>query len=110
MCYCGCGVLVRVKDGEVVEIKGDPDHPNNKGALCPKGFAGIELLYHPDRLNHPLQRAGNRGGGKWRKISWEEAIDIISFKLSEIKAENGPEAISVANGAGLYAKDRKSVV
>jgi len=102
-CYCGCGVLVRVKNGKVVEIKGDPDHPNNEGELCPKGLSGIELLYHPDRLNYPLRRTGKRGEGKWERISWTEAIDTITSKLNEIKSESGPEAISVANGAGLYA-------
>ncbi len=60
-CYCGCGVFAHVKDGKVVKIEGDPDHPNNKGELCPKGLAGIELLYHPDRLNYPLKRKGKRG-------------------------------------------------
>jgi len=103
LCYCACGVLVRVKDGKVVELKGDPGHPNNKGSLCPKGLAGIELLYHPDRLNYPLKRAGERGECKWQRISWDEALDTISDKLKEIKERYGPEAICIANGAGLYA-------
>ena len=103
ICYSTCGVLARVKDGKVVEIKGDPDHPNNRGSLCPKGLAGIELLYHPDRLNYPLKRAGKRGEGKWQRISWDEALDTISTKLKEIKERYGPEAIAIANGAGLYA-------
>jgi len=103
LCYCACGVLARVKDGKVVELKGDPDHPNNKGSLCPKGLAGIELLYHPDRLNYPLKRMGERGEGKWQRISWDEALDTISDKLKEIKERYGPEAICIANGAGLYA-------
>jgi anaerobic selenocysteine-containing dehydrogenase len=69
ICYGGCGVLAHVKDGKVVRIEGDSDHPNNKGELCPKGLAGIELLYHPDRLNYPLKRAGARGEGKWERIT-----------------------------------------
>jgi len=114
-CYCGCGVLAHVKDEKitkasaqvrerkVTKIEGDPNHPINKGELCVKGTSGIELLYHPDRLNYPLKRAGEKGEGKWEKISWDEAIDTIASKFSEIKEENGPEAISVANGAGLYS-------
>ena len=114
-CYCGCGVLAHVKDEKitkasahvrdrkVTKIEGDPNHPINKGELCVKGISGIELLYHPDRLNYPLKRAGEKGEGKWERISWDEAIDTIASKLSEIKEENGPEAISVANGAGLYS-------
>jgi len=103
VCMCSCGVLAHVKDGKVVEIKGDPAHPNNKGALCPKGSSGIDLLYHPDRLNYPLKRAGKKGEGNWQRISWDEALDIIAKKLAEIKEQDGPEAISVARGAALYS-------
>ena len=102
VCYCGCGVFAHVKDGKVVKITGDPDHPNNKGKLCPKGVSGIELLYHPDRLNYPLKRAGERGEGKWDRISWEEALETIGSRLNQIKAENGPESICVGTGGGLY--------
>jgi anaerobic selenocysteine-containing dehydrogenase len=102
-CYCSCGVLAQVKDGRVVRIEGDPDHPWSKGALCPKGLSGIELLYHPDRLNYPMKRIGKRGEGKWQRISWNEALDTISFRLDEIKEKSGPEAICMATGAGLYA-------
>ena len=101
-CYCGCGVLAHVRDGQVLKIEGDPGHPNNRGDLCPKGLAGIELLYHPDRLNYPMKRAGKRGEGRWRRISWEEAIEKIASELIRIREESGPESISVGNGAGLY--------
>ena len=103
ICYSSCGVLAHVKDGRVVKVQGDPDHPWNKGSLCPKGLAGIELLYHPDRLNHPMKRVGERGEGKWERISWDEALETIGFRLNEIKEKYGPEAICMATGAGLYA-------
>ncbi|GAJ08322.1 unnamed protein product, partial [marine sediment metagenome] len=103
MCYCGCGVLAHVKDGKVIKIKGDPDHPSNKGALCHTALAGIELLYHPDRLNYPMKRAGKRGEGKWQKISWDEALDNIADKLNEIKEKDGAEAISLSLGSALYS-------
>ena len=103
LCYCTCGALAHVKDGKVVEIKADPDHPNNRGWLCPKAFAGTELLYHPGRLDYPLKRAGERGEGKWQRISWDEALDTISDKLKRIRERYGPEAICIANGAALYA-------
>ena len=102
-CYCGCGIFAHVKDGTVVKIEGDSDHPNNRGELCPKGLSGIELLYHPDRLNYPLKRAGKRGEGKWQRISWAEALETISEKLKEIKDRYGPESICIATGACLYA-------
>ena len=75
LCYSCCGVLIHVKDGEVVRIEGDPDHPNSKGALCPKGLSGIELLYHPDRLDFHVyrhwapivnRRTWTESGGPWR--------------------------------------------
>ena len=90
ICYSSCGVLAHVKEGRVVKVQGDPDHPWNKGSLCPKGLAGIELLYHPDRLNYPMKRAGERGEGKWERISWDEALETISFRLNEIKEKDGP--------------------
>jgi len=102
-CYCACGVLAYKEAGKIVKIKGDPEHPNNRGALCPKGLSGIELLYHPDRLNYPLKRLGKRGEGKWQRISWDEALDIISSKLTEAQKQHGAESISIASGAGLYS-------
>lgn len=101
MCYSGCGVLVHVKEGRVIKIEGDPEHPNNRGDLCPKGLAGIEILYHPNRLNYPLKRIGARGEGKWQRISWDEALDTISQKLTELKKENGPESICINSGCPL---------
>lgn len=102
MCYSGCGVLAHIRNGKVVKIAGDPDHPNNKGQLCVKGFSGMELLYHPDRLNYPLKRLGERGEAKWQRISWDEALDTIAKKLKTITEEQGPEAICTSRGAGLY--------
>lgn len=102
-CYCGCGVLAHVKDGRVVHLEGDVDHPTSRGHLCMKGLSGIELLYHPDRLNYPLKRKGKKGEGKWERISWQEALETISVKLNEIIEVYGPEAICVGTGAGLYS-------
>ncbi|MBI4252548.1 MAG: molybdopterin oxidoreductase, partial [Candidatus Tectomicrobia bacterium] len=65
LCHGGCGIRVHVRDGRAVRVEGDPDHPNSRGFLCVKGRAGIELLYHKDRLLHPLKRAGARGEGRW---------------------------------------------
>ncbi len=56
-CMSGCGVLVHKENGKVVKIAGDPDHPQNKGRLCIKGMTYDELLYHPDRIRHPMKRA-----------------------------------------------------
>jgi anaerobic selenocysteine-containing dehydrogenase len=100
-CYGGCGVLAHLKGGNVVKIEGDPDHPNNRGQLCPKGLSGIELLYHPQRLNYPMKRAGKKGEGKWQRISWDEALDTIAERLTQFKNQYGPESICVTTGSAL---------
>jgi anaerobic selenocysteine-containing dehydrogenase len=99
-CHGGCGVLVHVKDGTIVKIEGDPDFPTNHGTMCSKGLAFQQLVYHPDRLKHPLKRVGKRGEGKWQRISWDEALDTIANRYTEIKAKYGPEAIVLASGTG----------
>ena len=102
MCHGGCGALVHVKDGKVVKVTGDPDSPLNKGKMCPKGLASIEHLYHPDRLKYPLKRAGQRGAGKWKRITWDEALDIIAANITASKEKHGIESVAVGTGTGRH--------
>jgi len=102
MCHGGCGVLVHVRDGEIVKVEGDPDSPMNKGRLCPKGLASLEHIYNPERLLHPLKRKGGRGEGRWERISWDEALDDIAAELGRIRREYGPEAIALGTGTGRH--------
>ncbi len=102
MCHGGCGVLVRVEGGRIAEIQGDPDSPFNRGRLCPKGVSSIETVYHPDRLRHPLRRTGQRGEGSWERASWDEALDAIASRLTEIRDSCGPEAIALGTGTGRH--------
>ena len=102
-CHCECGVLVTVRDGKVTQVKGDPEHPMNRGFVCVKGQAEPERLYHPDRLKFPLKRAGERGEGKWTRISWDEALDAIAGELTQVKEKYGPEAIAAMHGTGPRA-------
>jgi anaerobic selenocysteine-containing dehydrogenase len=99
-CHCECGVLVRVKDGKILGVKGDPEHPMNRGYSCVKGRAIPELVYHPDRLKYPLKRSGRRGDGKWERISWNQALDGIAAGLSEAKERYGAESIAAIHGTG----------
>jgi anaerobic selenocysteine-containing dehydrogenase len=99
-CHGTCGVLAHVRNGKVVKIEGDPDHPWNRGRLCARCLAMTQYVYHPDRLKHPLKRAGERGEGKWEKISWEEAFDLIEKKLDSIRKEYGPESVVFSMGTG----------
>ncbi len=102
MCHGGCGVLVHVVDGVVQKVTGDPDSPLNKGELCPKGAASIDIIYHQDRLQYPMKRLGARGEGRWARIGWDEAYDIIADKLERIIDENGPESIVIGTGTGRH--------
>ncbi|MFC2045798.1 molybdopterin-dependent oxidoreductase [Chloroflexota bacterium] len=95
-----CGVLVHVENGRVSRIEGDPEHPWSRGFICIKGRSQPQLLYHPDRLKYPLKRSGDRGSGKWQRISWDQALDEIATKLTEIKDEYGEESIASWRGTG----------
>ena len=96
MCTVRCPILVRVRDGKVVRIEGNPKEKSTKGAICARGNAGISLLEDPDRVRTPLIRVGERGEGKFRKASWEEAYRYVGDRLRAIRAQYGPEALGVA--------------
>ena len=76
MCACRCGIDVHVENGRVKYIEGNKDHPVNKGVLCAKGSAGIMQHYSPARLTAPMKRIGERGSGKFKSISWAEALEM----------------------------------
>lgn len=102
MCHGGCGTIVEMAGGVVRRVIGDPENPINKGALCSKaGSASIEQLYHPERVNFPLMRAGERGEGKWKRVSWDEALSYIAEKMQNIKSEYGAEAVAFGRGTGI---------
>jgi menaquinone reductase, molybdopterin-binding-like subunit len=98
LCPSGCGTLARVADGRLVKLEGNPMHPINMGALCPKGQAAPELLYNPDRLAGPLRRTGERGSGQWQPISWDEAVQTVAGKLAELRAAGRPERAVLMRG------------
>jgi anaerobic selenocysteine-containing dehydrogenase len=98
LCPSGCGMLARVVGSNLVKMEGNPMHPINLGALCPKGQAAPELLYNPDRLTGPLKRIGDRGGGEWEEITWEEAIQIVAQKLRSLREDNHPERSAILYG------------
>lgn len=96
MCPAGCGIIVRTREHNANKIEGNPLHPVNRGALCARGQAGLEVLYNPDRIRGPLKRVGERGEGKWQEISWDEAIKTLGDKLREIKLQGGASKIVFA--------------
>ncbi len=94
----GCGMLVFMENGRPARIAGDPDHPVNRGTLCSKGEAALQLLYHPDRLKVPLKRTGKRGEGKWEELPWEHALDLVAGRLNETKERFGSESVVFIRG------------
>lgn len=97
-CPAGCGVLVRVVDGRAVKIEGNPLHPINRGKLCPKGQAGLGFLYDPDRIKGPLKRAGERGEGKWERITWAEATNLVAARLKEMRERGDAHRLVFLSG------------
>jgi thiosulfate reductase/polysulfide reductase chain A len=95
MCFWRCGVLASVAGGRVLRIEGNPEHPLNRGMLCARGNAGVDLLNDPDRLKFPLIRTGKRGEGQFRRATWDEALDYLAGKLTALKQAHGPESVAL---------------
>jgi len=110
-CFDQCVLKVRVRDGRIVSV--EPDDTINPGTAregehpadellspamvqyrpCPKGYAMAREIYDPDRVIYPMKRVGQRGQGKFERISWDEALDTIAAKLVEVKEKYGPYSI-----------------
>src|SRR5437868_10771396 len=91
-CPDTCAMLVTVENGRATRVAGDPDHPVTQGFLCAKVNRYVERTYHPDRLQVPLRRVGEKGSGQFEKITWDEALDEIAAKLGAIVREHGGES------------------
>jgi anaerobic selenocysteine-containing dehydrogenase len=97
-CPSGCGLRIRSVNHWPVKLEGIKDYPVNKGRLCPKGQAGLQVLYDPDRIRHPLKRKASRGQGKWEKISWDEAIDLVTQRLKKLRQEGRSHQLLLLGG------------
>src|ERR1700744_4489788 len=101
LCSAGCGLQVRVMQGEAEvvrrgqqgtikmglakKLEGNPQHPINRGKLCARGQAGLQVLYHPDRITHPIKRSGARGSGEFQPISWDDALKELAAHLTTLR-------------------------
>jgi anaerobic selenocysteine-containing dehydrogenase len=92
-CPDTCAVLTEVEDGRAVAFRGDPGNPLTRGWLCAKVRPYLDHVYHPERLMHPLRRVGPKGGGRWERITWDDALAELASRWKSIIAEDGPEAI-----------------
>ena len=110
LCSAGCGVIARVMDGDAEvfrngqagvirmglakKLEGNPEDPISQGKLCARGQAAIQVTYHPDRLDKPRKRSGERGSGQFVDITWDEAIKELAGKLNELAAANDQASLA----------------
>ena len=94
LCVSRCGSIAVVEEGRFVKLEPDPSHPTGQ-ALCAKGRAAPELVYHPDRLLYPLKRTRPKGDPDpgWQRISWDEALDLTAAGLRRVADQHGPESV-----------------
>ncbi len=90
-CVTRDAMIGYVEDGRLMKLEGHPDSIRTLGKLCAKGQAGVNQVYFPDRILYPMQRVGKRGEHKWKRISWDEALDTIAAKLKPLRDAGTPE-------------------
>jgi menaquinone reductase, molybdopterin-binding-like subunit len=110
LCSSGCGLQVRVMQGEAEvvrhgqqglikmglakKLEGNPQHPINRGKLCARGQAGLQVLYHPDRITHPIKRTGARGSGEFQEITWDDALKELGGHLTALQTSNSTKSLA----------------
>jgi anaerobic selenocysteine-containing dehydrogenase len=102
LCPGGCGIKVRlIENKRAIKIEGQPNHPVNRGGLCPLGLAGLQYLYHEEiRVKGPMKRFGPRGKGDWLPVSWEEASGDLTKRFKELRQNNQSHTAALLDGRG----------
>ncbi len=95
LCVWGCGINAYVEEGKLVKVEGMAEHPLNQGILCPRGSHLVDYVYSPDRLKHPMKKEN----GGWKRISWNEALNIIATNLQQVKDKYGAHALAIFCGS-----------
>jgi thiosulfate reductase/polysulfide reductase chain A len=95
VCFWNCGLIARVRNNEVLQLSGHPNHPAAKGRLCARGNGGAGFVTNPDRLKYPMVRVGERGEGKFERVGWKLAYQHIARSFERIKQKHGPEALAL---------------
>ena len=94
-CGCGCSLVLGVRRGEIVRVRGDETNPIHSGLLCVKGRFGLEFVKSPERLTKPLIKRN----GEFREATWDEALDLVAKRLAEIKSKHGPDSLAGLSSA-----------
>lgn len=100
MCTVRCPIMAEVEDDEVLFIQGNPKILG--GALCARGGAGYALTQDPERPQYPMIREGARGEGKWRRVTWDEALDYVASRLVELREKHGPQTLLFSDRGGPF--------
>lgn len=103
-CGVGCGLIVSARNGKVVNIEGDPDHPINRGSLCSKGSALQQIAVNPIKRRLDKVQYRKPGGTQWEEITWDRAISMIAKKVKDVRDKTFVEKegnIIVNRAAGL---------
>ena len=101
MCLNKCSQIAIVEAGVLKKLNPNPENPKSRGMVCARGNAGIQQTYDPARIKQPLIRAGERGEGKWKQVSWDEALDFTAQKLTAIKEKYGPQGTLWSSSEGF---------
>lgn len=98
-CPAGCGIIAYLDGDRLVQVLGNPGHPDNRGGVCAKGIAGINLVNDVERLLYPLKRVGPRGGSRWSRITWDEAFNILVSRLQPLISQGDTRRLVVDSGS-----------
>ncbi len=90
-CVSRCPIIGYVEDGRLVKVEGQPDSIRTDGKVCAKAHAGPNQVYDPDRILYPMKRVGKRGEGKWKRVSWDEALGEVAGRLKKLRDDGQPE-------------------
>jgi thiosulfate reductase / polysulfide reductase chain A len=102
MCSVRCPMMGVAEDGKILYVQGNPHAPGINGALCARGAAGPALIEDDERPQLPLIRAGERGEGKWREVSWDEALSYVTDRLNDVRKTYGDRALLFSDRGGPF--------
>src|SRR5262245_39138887 len=100
LCIARCGTIATIEDGRFTRLDPDPSHPTGQ-AICGKGRAAPELVYHPERLTHPLRRTRPKGDPDpgWKRIGWDEALDLTASAMQRAAEQHGPHSVAFTSSS-----------